>query len=447
MSATKIPTQFQSRHVYHFTPAENLPTILAHGLLSIREQQRSGLPLRTVVWDAVLRHRAHVMVPATPQERSYEEYIPFYFCKLSPMLLAIMSSKILDEENIIHFEFPIQVLSGHASVFTDRAVLPNSNPNFYTRPRDLTKLNWDAIDSPAWRMPSESLRHARLSELLIPQRMPVTLATRVIVWDSAMAGQVLRIYQAAGIAPPRIETDPTCYFLESHTPRKPAISGPVQIYQVYQNTIQSLATEINQAEHPRFASLEEMRDCLQRDLGCLPETGELVGLETDNRAHFEDVGAHTRRVVAETKRSPEYAALSPHDQNLLEIAAFLHDIGKGPRARWAPFGGKQQLDPDHPIKALPMLRRILIEEIGQIEYADAVLLCKLVVYHDIIGGILFSGRRLEELIGIFEKPREFEMVMGLGRADSAAINPDWIHDEERSVLRQAVYPLLKPKEF
>jgi hypothetical protein len=226
---------------------------------------------------------------------------------------------------------------------------------------------------------------------------------------------------------------------------KPAISGPSLIYQSYQSTIQRLATELNHAANPRFATLSDLRDGLHRDMRCLPETAELVGLQTDNLAHFEDVGAHTLRVVQETLRSPEYQELAPHDQMLLEISAFLHDIGKGPKARWTAFNGKQQLDPDHPIKALPMLHRILVEEVAGVDYADAVLLSKLVVYHDIVGGILFSGRRLEELLGIFEDRREFQMLMGLGRADSVAINPAWNHDSERESLRQAVFALLPGK--
>jgi hypothetical protein len=410
----------------------------------LREQQRQGVPLNTIVWEGLQRHRAGVIVPTNPPVR-YDDYIPFYFCKLSPMLLSIMSSKAIDEEMIIHFEFPIDILTHYPAVFTNRAVLPNSFPDFFSDPADLPHLNWEAIDSPAWRMPTESLRHARLSELLIYRQMPITAATRLIVWDTSMAGQVLQLYQAAGLIPPRIETDPSCYFLDSITPLKPAISGPTLIHRSYQRAIQQLETEINHAANPRFANLAEMRDCLQHNFTCLPETAELAGLETDNRAHFEDVGAHTRRVVAETIRSPEYAALSAPDQILLEVAAFLHDIGKGPRARWQPFGGKQQLDPDHPIKALPMLQRILAEEIAHINYADAVLLCKLVVYHDIPGGILFSGRRLEELLDIFKTRREFEMLMGLGRADSVAINPAWNHDDQRAALRAAVLPRLDIK--
>lgn len=412
--------------------------ILAHGLLAKSEQARLGLLQRTIVWEAVQRHRASVMIPISPGGTP-EDYISFYFCKLSPMLLAIMSSKVIDEETIIHFEYPIEILTTHPSIFSDGAIIPNSYPHFYADPSDLYRLNWEAIDSPAWRMPTESLRHARLSELLVQRQIAIDLVSRIIVWDSSIAGQVLQLYQSAGRRPPVIETDPTCYFISSEDSSRPAISGPTLIYQTYQHTIQQLAGEINQAVHPRFSSLEEMRRCLHQNFNCLPETAELDGLETDNRAHFEDIGAHTQRVVAETMRSPEYSALSDHDRMLVEIAAFLHDIGKGPKNRWAAYNGKQQLDPDHPIKALPMLRRILTEEIERIAYEDAVLLCKLVVYHDIIGGILFSGRKLEELLGIFETRPEFELLMCLGRADSVAINPAWNHEAERNALRQAVF--------
>ena len=418
--------------------------ILTHGLLSPCEQQRQGLQHRTIVWEAVRHHRAGIEIPGGPG-KTPDAYIPFYFCKLSPMLLAIMSSKVIDEDQIIHFEFPIEIIETHPAVFTDGAILPNSTPHFYRDPADLDCLNWQAIDSPAWRMPTESLRHARLSELLIHRQIAIDAVSRIIVWDSSIAGQVLQLYQSAGRRPPLIETDPTCYFLASEDPIQPAISGPTLIYQAYQNTIQQLANEINHAPHPRFDSLEDLRAGLHVSMNCLPETAELAGLETDNRAHFEDVGAHTLRVVNEAMRSPEYARLSDHDRMLVEIAAFLHDVGKGPKNRWAAFHGKQQLDPDHPIKALPMLRRILVEDIEQIQYEDAVLICKLVAYHDIIGGILFSGRKLEELLGLFETTREFEMLMCLGRSNSVAINPAWGHDSERSALRQAVLQRLNPR--
>jgi hypothetical protein len=432
-----IPPTYQRRSVYHFTPIANLSTILAHGLLSIAEQKRLGLPLRTIVWKAIQTYRTGLAVPVGPGGFAHE-YVPFYFCKLSPMLLSVISNKVVDEETIIHFEFPIDILEQYPAVFTDAAVIPGSEAHFYSRSADLDHLNWDAIDSPAWRMPNLALRHARLAELLIHRQMPISAATRIIVWDNDAVRQVAEMYAALQQEPPCIETDPGCYFIDPAAPHPtPVVRGPKSIYQVFRETVERLRPALGHAVAPRFSDLEALRLALQRDFGCLPETDDLVGLETDNRAHFEDVGAHTRRVVAELLKTPEYRGLPAPDQALVEVAAFLHDIGKGPKQRWANSGGKQQIDFDHPVKALPMLERILTEEVAQVSLEEADLLCKLVAYHDIIGGVLSSGRRLEELQAITNGECELDMFLALSRADASAINPAWIDPAQRAALRQA----------
>lgn len=434
----KIPTHFQNRFVYHFTPLDNLPSILAHGLLSAREQKRLGLPQRSIVWAAIQAHRASQTVPCGPQGY-VQDYVPLYFCQLSPMLLSIIGNKVVDEESIIHFEFPIQIMEKTRMVFTDAAITPSSTPNFYTDPADLAHLNWEAISSPAWRMPNADLRHARLSELLVHLQMPINQAARIIVWDKIVAQQVADLYADFHLIPPRIETDPSLYFINrSESGPAPAILGPTSIYQTYQKTIARLRAQIGHAVQPRYQDLDDLRNALRLSLDALPETAELVGLETDNKAHIEDVGSHTRRVVAELLKTNEYQACSEYDQVLLEITAYLHDIGKGPKSRWAAFGGRQQVDADHPIKALPMLLRIFTQDVASISLEDALLITKLVAYHDLVGGILYSGRRLNELLNVITSERELDMLIGLGKADSTAINPDWLNENLRARLREAV---------
>lgn len=432
-----IPLLYRQRTVYHFTPIANLSTILKHGLLSISKQKRQGLPLRSIVWKDIQSYRTRLGIPVAPGEFA-QDYVPFYFCKLSPMLLAVISNKVVDEETIIHLEFPISILEQYPAVFTDAAVIPGSEAQFYTQGDDLARLNWDAIDSPAWRMPSQPLRNARLAELLIHRQMPIAAATRIIVWDNEAARQVAAMYADMQREPPRIETDPGCYFIDPAASQPtPAVRGPQGIYQVYRRTVEKLQLALGGAAAPCFMDLAALRLALRQDFTCLPEMVELSGLETDNRAHFEDVGAHTRRVVAELLKTPEYQALSTRHQVIVETAAFLHDIGKGPKRRWAGSGGKQQIDYDHPVKALPMLERILTEEVAQVSLEDAELLCRLVAYHDIIGGVLTSGRRLEELQAIIGSESELDMFMALSYADASAINPAWIDQTQRAALRRA----------
>jgi hypothetical protein len=428
---------YRSRSVYHFTPIANLPAILEHGLLAISEQKRLGLPLHTIVWEAIQAHRASLAVPVGAGG-FVEDYVPLYFCKLSPMLLTVISNKIVDEETIIHFEFPIDTLERYPSVFTDAATMPDAQPRFFTDSKDLRQLNWEAIDSPAWRMPNPALRQARLAELLIHRQMPITTASRIIVWDNAAAGKAAAIFAALHLSPPCIETDPGCYFIDPRAAQPtPAVHGPQSIAHSYQNTVERLRFRLGSGAAPRFSNLNALRLALRSDLSCLPETAELVGLLSDNRVHFEDVGSHTRRVVSELLKTSEYQGLPAPGQDLLELAAFLHDIGKGPKSRWANTGGKQQLDFDHPVKALPMLERILTEEVAQVSLPDAALICKLVAYHDIVGGVLTSGRRLAELQSVIARPAELDMLMALSRADASAINPAWVDLAQRNALRQA----------
>ena len=441
-----LSATYRPRSVYHFTPIANLPAILEHGLLANAEQKRGGLPRHTIVWEAIQAHRAGLAVPVG-MGGFVEDYVPLYFCKLSPMLLTVISNKIVDEETIIHFEFPIDILERYPAVFTDAATMPDAQPRFFAGSEDLAQLNWEAIDSPAWRMPSPALRLARLAELLVYRQMPITAASRIIVWDNTAAEEIAAQFTAAHLTPPCIETDPGCYFIDPRAAQPtPAVQGPKSIAAIYQNTMQRLSSRLGGNAAARFSDLDALRLALRDDLDCLSETAELVGLQSDNRVHFEDVGAHTRRVVSELLKTSEYQELPAPGRDLLELAAFLHDIGKGPKSRWASSGGKQQLDFDHPVKALPMLERILTEEVAHVNPADTALLCKLVAYHDIVGGVLTSGRRLSELQSVLSNPAELEMLMALSRADASAINPAWVDPAQlaqRAALRQAMLPGMK----
>lgn len=458
-----IPSTYRDRRVYHFTPLAALAEILTHGLLSRNEQAAAGLPRRSLAWESLQAYRATLPVPAGPGGVA-DDYVPFYFCKLSPMLLAVIVNKTIDEEEIIHLEFTIQVLEHYPAVFTDAALSPGSTPHFFPSPAGLEFLDWRTIDSREAYPHDPRIRQARLAELLVHRQIPVASARRIIVWDDEAARQVAGLYAGLGLAPPPIETDPGCYFYRPDAVGpEPAVSGPLRIRRALEHTLGAISASLGRSPSPagatqsgkiptgdmpvgilpNFIGLEGLCAGLRQDFACLPETAGLVGLETDNRAHSEDVGAHTHRVVAELLITPEYGRLSPPDRILLEVAAYLHDIGKGPKSRWAAYGGRQQIDHDHPVKALPMLERIFTQEITGLNLASAALVCKLVAYHDLVGGIIYGGRRLDELLSIVTNEVELDMLVALSKADAAAINPTWGDPAPRDALKKAVLARLK----
>ena len=441
-----MTSRWTERSVFHFTTLDHLPAILQYGLLAINEQRRRGLPVRAIAGPPVIAHRSKTVVPAEPGG-TLLDYVPFYFSNLTHMLLIVISNKVVDEQRVLHIEMPLTLLDRYPAVFTDGPTIPGSEPSFFTDPTDLQKLNWQAIDMPAWQQSAISLRSPRLAELLVHRHVPIHEATRIIVWDNETADTVRRLFDQNGVRPPRIETDSAFYFFDPSTDEPvPPIVGPSQIRADTIQTIETILQVRRQSSRGRFATLTALRTALRENLNAIPETAELIGLKTDNRVHFEDVGAHTLRVVRELRESEEFAELSQTDQVLLEVATFLHDIGKGPKSRWQSNGGKQQIDMNHPVKALPMLRRILTEEVQEIDPEQISVLCRLVVYHDLVGGILVSGRRIEELFSVFHTERELQMLFILARADSVAINPDWEHPELREQLKQDILQAMRQNQ-
>ena len=427
------------RMIYHFTSINNLPSIFKFGLLAPSELARRGLVGTSLAWEGLRKNRAETVIPLAPGGKA-EDYVPLYFSQLSPMLLMILNNKSVDEDEIVHFEFPLRDISRSAGLYTDAAIFPGSFPHYFTGQAGWNALDWHAIDSTAWQMPSYQARLARMAEFLVWKGLPLSAARRIIVWDAETARRVRQMAAEEGFGHLPIEADPASYFIEPETaPLVPAVLGPHGIWLAYQKTLAAITQATAQPrEQPRFPSLEALHQALWDDLACLPETAELVGLETDNRAHKEDVGSHTRRVVVQVTRMPEYQPLDPHFRLVLEVAAFLHDIGKGPKSRWAAHNGRQQIDFNHPVKALPMLQRILSQEIASLFPEDARLICLLVTYHDLIGGILFSGRRLEELLRLVQSPLELDLLAALSKADALAINPDWGEPVPRDALKARV---------
>jgi hypothetical protein len=108
----------------------------------------------------------------------------------------------------------------------------------------------------------------------------------------------------------------------------------------------------------------------------------------------------------------------------VELAAYLHDIGKGPKLRW-PNSHMSKADNDHARKSLPMLERILTQEVANLTTDEIRKLVTLVVYDDIFGDIVAREREEKQLFAIITSASDVLMLAALGRSDMGAIDPTW----------------------
>lgn len=81
--------------------------------------------------------------------------------------------------------------------------------------------------------------------------------------------------------------------------------------------------------------------------------------------------------------------------------------------------------PDHPADAIPMLERILSEEIKDLTDDEIRILCLAVIYHDIIGDCMAKGRDKKQIVKVIENEDDLEMLFAITIADTSAINAAW----------------------
>lgn len=424
-----IPPIHNSRHVYHFTHLDNLPGLLKNGFLSVNEQKGQGVNHRSIASRNIQERRATTKVTCGPRGVVHD-YVPLYFCKRTSMLLSVVNSKNCDQPYLIHFAFPIDLIENKDVVFTNAAANTAIPPSFYENPDDLEHLNWEEIDSLKWSSASDDLRHQKMAEVLVHQELAVTEAARVIVWNKSVKEYVEEAFNEANIVPPKIVYQGSGdwhFYTKIDDNGKSLVEGPIMIRRDFDDANAQALAALGNASDPSYDDLQELLGALDEGMDCTDATNELIGLKSNNRMHHDKtVEEHTLTVVRELRELDEFEELeSDADRLLVEIAAYLHDVGKGPKARWVKHDGVQQVDPDHPVLGLPYVVKILTDDVETVSPDEATIILKLVCYHDLVGDILGRGRHQEQLFDIIESKGELDMLFALGRADINSLNEGW----------------------
>lgn len=429
-----IPAAHVYRSIYHFTHIDNLPGLLQTGFLANNHPSFPVSGHRSVAERGIQNRRADMPVTCGPGGVVHD-YVPLYFGSVSLMLLGVINKKNVDQMDILYFEFPIALVNRDDVVFSDASANTNPPPQFYSNPADLDKLNWAEIDSLKWKSANDTLRHQRMAEVLVHQHLPLQAAQRVVVWNEDAKRIVLEYVAAAGVPFPTIEFESPAHrhwFTNFMAGSKASIViGPKAIARHYQYYCEKIKEKSGNNGGAPFETPKKLLEALRQNFDCLPHTAELVGLRSENYIHTQTVEEHTLEVVERLKSLQEYEDLSPGDQRKVEFAAYLHDIGKGPKARWAGNGGVQKVDPDHAVHALPMVVEILTDQVRKVNQENAELILKLICYHDLVGDVLGKGRDEQQIIDVARSQLELKMLFALGKADATSL-VEWWWDETKA---------------
>jgi len=440
-----IESKYSGRFVYHFTYIDNLEEIIKNGLLSTNLKTKKGIKHKDIANNEIQRRRSEMEVTCGPRGVIHD-YVPFYFTKRSSMLLNVIKGKNVDQEGIIYLAIPIEAVEDKSVVFSNSSANTLTPPKFYSDATDLDKLNWDIIDKWVWVPSPERLKQEKMAELLIHDQVNFSDISFIVVWNSHVGDHVKKLLKNNGINDFDVRSDRSSfdnhYFHDFSTKgRVNIVSGPKVLLAETKKCIEHIIE--SKPLNPEFGSIADALKAIELNFGCIKELSDIDGLVTNNPMHKEDVGAHSRRVARLLNKEPKFHELSEKEKLVVTLAAYLHDIGKGPKTRWED--GIQKVDDTHPIKSLPMLKRILSEEIGGLSNNEVRQIVTLVVYDDLVGDIIGHERNEEQMQKIIQIKSDVDMLILIAKCDMNSINTAWVIDgiDKIEKLRARMYTYLE----
>lgn len=433
---SNIPLEHQWRYFFHFTDIRNLESILEHGLLCTNKKKELGIQHQDIANASIQVRRASMEVPCGCKGKVHD-YVPFYFSSLNPMLLGVINSKNQDQPFIIYLCLKIQKIETLNAIFTDASANTDIPPTFYDDVADLNKINWDLVDSKKWSF-SEEDRHKKMAEVLIYEKVDISDIDCIVVYNNGIKQNVQKILTKCQISIPIKFEDKlvtgvkykfwyTKFFINGQK-NDTLVTGPIMLKAEFNKCIDSIRENRDQIKSPySFQNIEDAITHIKTNFCTFKELEGIYELATDNNIHPQTVSDHTQAVVENIKQTQYYKTANNHMQHILLFAAYLHDIGKGPKEKWTN-NKIQKAYPDHPADSIPMMQRILTNDIQDIDSSDIRRLCLMVVYHDIIGDALFKGRNITEIVDIIQSEDELDALFCIAEADIKAINSNW-HDK------------------
>ena len=429
-----IPAHLEGRYAYHFTMINNLESIIEHGLLSTNKKIEKDITHKDVA-EKSIQSRRQTMSVLCSEGKVVHDYIPFYFSKRNAMQLSIINKKNIDQPFLIYFAIPIEIIEKRAGViFSDSSANANEPPNFYdsSETDKLDSLNWASINSLGWKDPSDVCRRQKMAELLVPDILNISDIDHIIVFNESIKTLIEeKIFTPKRISPPTIKVDGKHYYTNYLGNNKSIITGPFFLKQEYLKTVEYICQSTSKTT--KFTKIQDALTAISYNFNTIKELNDINGLKANYGPHTDDVGTHSRKVANTLTRFSQYNTLNEYDKNIVKLSAYLHDIGKGPKSRWTNET-MNEADNDHAVKSLPMLKRILTEDISNLGAETVRKIVMLVTYDDLVGDIVAKGRDRTQLLDIITSENDVDMLFALGQADMFSISPWWLIERENELV-------------
>lgn len=427
-----IAQEYKWRYIFHFTDIHNLDSIIKNGLLCTNVKEIKNISHKNIA-NLNIQNRRSKMDVTCGKGGVVHDYVPFYFTSKNPMLLGVLNKKNTDQPFIIYLCMKIDRLEKDDAVFTDASANTDIPPQFYSDTTQLDKLDWSLIDSLKWGFSDEE-RHKKMAEAMIYNRVGIEEIDAIVVYNNWVANGVKKIFAMNGVTHPKILLSRelangkyrffyTKYFLDGRRDES-LVMGPYLLKNGYSNLLSQIQKDrgLKRASY-RFKDIKALVDAIDNDIKVLPELEGVNQMPTSNFPLCDTVGEHLQKVAANIQKTNQYRSADDDMKIIMKLSAYLHDIGKGPESKWN--GSVRYGYVDHTYDAMPMLYRILTEEIQDISEDSVRMICLAVVYHNIAGDCMLKDREAKEMAEVVCDEEDIDLLIAMSLADVQSLNSTW----------------------
>lgn len=188
--------------IYHITHLDNLPSLASCGCLwSDAEMLRQEVGKTAIGMPEIKRRRLEKIEVECHAGTKVGEYVPFYFCPRSVMLIKYYYNNDPNlphregQRPIVHLEADLQEVVQWADAQSRKWAFSTSNagafyPDFYRCWNDLSHINWQAVAATDFRDPQT--QNEKQAEFLLYESFPWQMFKVIGVKDNEIKDRVER---------------------------------------------------------------------------------------------------------------------------------------------------------------------------------------------------------------------------------------------------------------
>lgn len=187
--------------LYRIVHVDNLEYLLMHGMCN-REHPDADPDYINIGDNDLIRNRHNYQVRINPPGGELGEYVPFYFGRLSPMLLRIKTGsngiKAIPQKNIVYIVCKLDTVVGECEewCFTDGHA-KNKITTFYNSLDELNEVYWNKVDQRYWRNTEDDfdmMRHKQ-AEFLVRFRVPISCIFAFVTYTQPVADHIKKLLE------------------------------------------------------------------------------------------------------------------------------------------------------------------------------------------------------------------------------------------------------------